>query len=101
MYGAPRSYNQSKTLPILGSSICPAPAEQPLAQADSRPLESTLVIKAPASQLYKPLFGFTILLSACLLFEIQPIIAKTILPWSGGGAVVWTTSLLFFQVVLL
>ena len=47
------------------------------------------------------LFGLTIFLSACLLFEIQPIIAKIILPWFGGGAVVWTTSMLFFQVVLL
>jgi hypothetical protein len=39
--------------------------------------------------------------SAFLLFQIQPIIAKMILPWFGGSAAVWTTCLLFFQVVLL
>jgi len=47
------------------------------------------------------LFGLTVFVNACLLFGIQPIIAKMILPWFGGGAVVWTTSMLFFQVVLL
>jgi len=39
--------------------------------------------------------------SAFLLFQIQPIIAKMILPWFGGSAAVWTTCILFFQVVLL
>lgn len=47
------------------------------------------------------LFGAAILLSAFLLFQIQPMIAKAILPWFGGTAAVWTTCLLFFQVVLL
>lgn len=43
----------------------------------------------------------TIFLSAFLLFLVQPLIGKYILPWFGGGAGVWTTCLLFFQVVLL
>jgi SAM-dependent methyltransferase len=43
----------------------------------------------------------TIFLSAFLLFLIQPIIAKQILPWFGGSASVWTTALVFFQVTLL
>ena len=47
------------------------------------------------------LYALTILLSAFLLFQVQPIIAKIILPWFGGSAAVWTTCLLFFQVVLL
>ncbi|MBM3774297.1 MAG: hypothetical protein FJW37_03955 [Acidobacteria bacterium] len=47
------------------------------------------------------LFGLTVLLSAFLLFEIQPVIARAILPWFGGSAAVWTTCLLFFQVLLL
>jgi SAM-dependent methyltransferase len=47
------------------------------------------------------LYAATILLSAFLLFQVQPIIAKIILPWFGGSAAVWTTCLLFFQVVLL
>ena len=43
-------------------------------------------------------WGVSIFLSAFLLFEIQPIVAKIILPWFGGGAGVWTVSLMFFQV---
>ncbi len=42
-----------------------------------------------------------ILLSAFLVFQVQPIISKMILPWFGGGPAVWSTSLLFFQLVLL
>ncbi|MEP6608479.1 MAG: fused MFS/spermidine synthase [Burkholderiaceae bacterium] len=48
-----------------------------------------------------PLFASTILLSAFLLFLVQPIIAKQILPWFGGTSAVWTTCLVFFQVGLL
>lgn len=47
------------------------------------------------------LFGATILLSACLLFAIQPICSKLILPWFGGSSSVWITCLLFFQSALL
>jgi len=47
------------------------------------------------------LYALTILASAFLLFQVEPIIAKIILPWFGGSAAVWTVSLLFFQVVLL
>jgi len=47
------------------------------------------------------LFASTILLSAFLLFLVQPIIAKQILPWFGGSSAVWTTCLVFFQVALL
>jgi len=46
-------------------------------------------------------YGLTIFLSAFLLFQVQPLIAKYILPWFGGGSSVWTTCLLFFQVILL
>lgn len=47
-----------------------------------------------------PLFAATILLSAFLLFEVQPMIGKIILPWFGGSASVWSTCLLFFQAAL-
>lgn len=47
------------------------------------------------------LYAITIFLSAFLLFLVQPIIAKQILPWFGGSAAVWTTCLVFFQVALL
>src|SRR4051812_17609672 len=43
----------------------------------------------------------TILLSAFLLFQVQPVISKKILPWFGGSPAVWTTCVLFFQLVLL
>ena len=43
----------------------------------------------------------TILLGAFLLFQVQPQIAKCILPWFGGGTAVWSTCMLFFQVLLL
>ncbi len=43
----------------------------------------------------------TIFVSALLLFQVQPIISKKILPWFGGSPAVWTTALLFFQTALL
>jgi hypothetical protein len=43
----------------------------------------------------------TIFLSAFLLFQVQPLIAKYILPWFGGGSGVWSVALAFFQFVLL
>lgn len=43
------------------------------------------------------LFGSTILASACLLFLVQPLASKLILPWFGGSAAVWITCMLFFQ----
>ena len=46
-------------------------------------------------------YALTILLSAFLLFQVQPLIARYILPWFGGSPTVWTTCLLFFQMVLL
>lgn len=42
----------------------------------------------------------TVLLGAFLLFLVQPIISKIILPWFGGGPSVWTSCMLFFQVML-
>src|SRR5579864_3391974 len=48
-----------------------------------------------------PLYAVTIFLSAFLLFQVQPLIAKIILPWFGGSAAVWSAAMLFFQLVLL
>ena len=47
------------------------------------------------------LYALTIFISAVLLFLVQPIVAKQILPWFGGSAAVWTTCLVFFQFLLL
>ena len=46
-------------------------------------------------------YAVTIFVSAFLLFQVQPIVAKIILPWLGGAAAVWSVCLLFFQSVLL
>ena len=47
------------------------------------------------------LYATAIFLGAFLLFLVQPIIAKQILPWFGGSAAVWATCMVFFQMVLL
>jgi len=46
-------------------------------------------------------YALTIFLGAFLLFQVQPLIGKYILPWFGGSPGVWTTCMLFFQVLLL
>jgi SAM-dependent methyltransferase len=50
---------------------------------------------------HRLLFATTIFLGAFLLFLIEPLIAKLILPWFGGSAAVWATCLVFFQTALL
>ncbi|MDO9302553.1 MAG: fused MFS/spermidine synthase [Anaerolineales bacterium] len=45
-------------------------------------------------------FALSIFLSAFLLFQIQPMIGKFILPWFGGTPAVWSTAMLFFQALL-
>jgi hypothetical protein len=47
------------------------------------------------------LFGFSTLVGAFLLFQLELIVAKSILPWFGGSPAVWTTCMLFFQLTLL
>jgi len=47
------------------------------------------------------LYALTIFVGAFLLFQVQPLIGKYILPWFGGVPGVWTTCMLFFQVALL
>jgi hypothetical protein len=46
-------------------------------------------------------YGVTIFVGAFLLFQVQPVIGKYILPWYGSTPGVWTTCLLFFQIMLL
>src|SRR5262245_44269389 len=45
-------------------------------------------------------FAATIFVSAFLLFQVQPLVSKYILPWFGGSPAVWTTCMLFFQSLL-
>lgn len=46
-------------------------------------------------------YAVTIITGAFLLFLVQPLIAKIILPWFGGSAAVWSAALMFFQVSVL
>ena len=46
-------------------------------------------------------YALTIFAGAFLLFQVQPLLAKYILPWFGGSPAVWSTCVLFFQVLLL
>jgi hypothetical protein len=57
----------------------------------ARPRTDVRALLLPASIVF---------LGAFLLFQIQPLIAKMILPWFGGSAAVWTTCVLFFQLGL-
>jgi hypothetical protein len=50
---------------------------------------------------WKPVFGATIFVSAFLLFQIEFILGKFLLPWFGGTSGVWATSMLCFQLALL
>ena len=55
----------------------------------------------PALPGFLGLYAVTIFLSAFLLFQVQPLAAREILPWFGGSAGVWTTCMMFFQMMLL
>ena len=46
-------------------------------------------------------YAATIFVSAFLLFQVQPLIGRFILPWFGGGPSIWTSCMLFFQLLLL
>lgn len=54
-----------------------------------------------STRLYVPVYALTLLLSAFLLFLIQPMIGKMILPMLGGSPAVWNTAMMFFQTLLL
>src|SRR5260221_9125244 len=57
----------------------------------------------PGSARHPPaaLFTLTVFASAALVFAVEPMIAKLVLPLLGGGPSVWNTSLAFFQTALL
>ena len=52
-------------------------------------------------KLLRSLYALTIFLSAFLLFVVEPMAAKQLLPTLGGSSAVWTTCLVFFSMVLL
>src|SRR5215510_3589253 len=55
----------------------------------------------PGTRLAPLAVSVTIAVSAFLLFQVQPIVAKALLPWFGGVPAVWTVCMLFFQGLLL
>src|ERR1700758_5102160 len=69
----------------------------PAIAGDAQPETNAKSKSAPFTALY----AATIFLSAFLLFQVQLIIGKYILPWFGGSPSVWNTCLLVFQILLL
>ena len=64
-------------------------------------MDSLMTTDSPRrSRMLVVLFATTIFSSAFLLFQVQPLISKFILPWFGGSPAVWSTCMLFFQVTL-
>ncbi|MFI4975812.1 MAG: fused MFS/spermidine synthase [Caulobacterales bacterium] len=58
-------------------------------------------IAGPALAVPAALFAFTVFASAALVFMVEPMMARLVLPLLGGTAAVWNTSLAFFQAALL
>ncbi len=54
----------------------------------------------PADKSRPILFSVTVFTSAFLLFQVQPLLGKFILPWFGGSPAVWTMCMLVFQILL-
>lgn len=58
-------------------------------------------VTATARVLAQFCLGAMVVLGGYLLFQLQPIVGKQLLPWFGGGVAVWSACQLFFQVTLL
>ena len=77
------------------------PQASTLAASGDAPPALQAPASAPPAPRQKLFYALAIFASAFLLFQVQPLITKLILPWFGGVAAVWTVALVFFQVVLL
>src|SRR5436309_1350698 len=77
-----------------------ASIEEMLAPTVAEAIPSTEV-KVGAASHSTTLYAGTIFLSAFLLFQVQLIIGKYVLPWFGGSPAVWNTCVLLFQLLLL
>src|SRR5579863_6370341 len=76
------------------------PIDESLRPAALAPVETGAVAAPDGSRGMLLVYALTIFLSAFLLFQVQPLIGKFILLWFGGLPSVWTTCMLFFQVLL-
>ncbi len=66
----------------------------------TKSVEPTVAVSLAPGMAILFAYAITVFVSAFLLFQVQPLISKFILPWFGGSPAVWTTAMLFFQVVL-
>lgn len=55
------------------------------------------MMRGMETRLTHAVFALTSLIGAFLLFLVQPLMGKQLLPWFGGSAATWSTCLLFFQ----
>ena len=73
-----------------------------IAEANAGAIAGSAIGRArPQATLGIALFGATLFLSAVLLFSVQPLFARMVLPRLGGTPAVWSVAMLFFQAVLL
>ncbi len=89
--GLTEKHNQSNILSSQGVTLT-NPSIESIAHTSSPPNRDRLVL---------PLFMATIFLSSLLVFSVQPMFAKMVLPLLGGAPGVWNTAMLFFQIMLL
>jgi hypothetical protein len=82
----------------MSSSINPASAVSSIGVTTAT---SSIATVRQRSRLLVGLYASTLFLSAFLLFILEPMIARMVLPLLGGAAAVWNTCLVFFQALLL
>jgi hypothetical protein len=79
----------------------PAVLDRPDARGDAAARSLPRIGPAGITAVVLVVFALSIFASAFLLFLVEPMVAKMVLPLAGGTPAVWTTSVLFFQAVLL
>ena len=104
-YGSRRKTSHS-TSTWTSSASCEWMLPTPTLKSSATNSSTLATFEAVSAERASPLrstllYALTIFASALLLFQVQPLISKLILPWFGGVAAVWTVCLVFFQVVLL
>src|SRR4051812_16570612 len=83
-----------------------APGKRPLSalpkikHSDKTMTDPAPSVRFPAPALL-PVYGAAIFLSAALLFAVQPMFTKMVLPRLGGSPSVWSVAMVFFQAMLL
>ncbi|MDA7925014.1 fused MFS/spermidine synthase [Mariniblastus sp.] len=91
--------HQNNSLTSPDSNTQPSP--EPTDSRENKNLTSHPQKDSKIALLFSIWCAIAILLSAFLVFQIQPVFSKMILPWFGGGPAVWTACLMFFQLTLL